>query len=193
MASSEHMSSSSFIKHKYVILLLKIRRSKMATPTNDASKLIYFAWYTNQKLPQIHLMYYKLNVFSCLSLGWVQQSMLHYFYAILNVSFQLKITKSNQCTLFKNPLLSLILGFGHFRTLYVMQQSNIPVFHKAIPAQICSAHNFIGSCTNYTPSQNITDMTRKDSKSIAFIKRIVTVLVWLHVVLNNSHLCDKVL
>jgi len=35
------MSSSSFIKHKYVVLLLKIDHSKMATPTNDASKLVF--------------------------------------------------------------------------------------------------------------------------------------------------------
>ena len=37
MASSEHTSSSNFIKYKYVVLLLKIHRSKMAAPTNDAS------------------------------------------------------------------------------------------------------------------------------------------------------------
>ena len=57
----------------------------------------------------------------------------------------------------KSPHLSLIpileCCMLHLRTLYVMQQNNIPEFHKAIPTHISSAHHStVGSFTNYTPS-----------------------------------------
>ena len=43
MVSSVYRSSPSFMRHKYVVLLFKIWRSKMAKPRNDATKQAHFA------------------------------------------------------------------------------------------------------------------------------------------------------
>jgi len=48
------------------------------------------------------------------------------------------------------------------------------MFYKAIATHMLGTHNSpIGSCTNYTPSQNIADATQKCSDSIALVKRVV--------------------
>ena len=47
MVSSAYKSSSSFMRHKYVVLLFKIWCSKVAKSRNDASKQVYFAVCSN--------------------------------------------------------------------------------------------------------------------------------------------------
>ena len=47
MVSSAYKSSSSFMRHKYVVLLFKIWCSNVAIPRNDASKQVYFAAFAN--------------------------------------------------------------------------------------------------------------------------------------------------